>query len=272
MPTRRCKVAQSKQKLPLNHNATKESDNKRRKKAMALKTQKKAVKEARKADFAHILQTILNARRENGGKIPHRCVQNIVDSHTETCPWLSRHVIMKGLKSLESTFHVKRNLEPVYVPRLDETPTIQNYVVHREKGGRPKGCTNESKHLEEICVIAAKNEITEKYYELMRNNNTERLPKGTLKKTIDNIINRRNLPLAAAVTITPESIKSRIKRGKTVITRTTGGLYSPLLPMEQAVVDIVIQMARIRVCLHPSDGIRLVRSMLNQSDLQAKLI
>jgi len=232
MPTRRRKVAQSKRKLPLNHNAAKESDNKRRKKAMALKTQKKAVKEARKAVLAHILQTILNARRENGGKTPHRCVHNIVDSHTETCPWLSRHVIMKGLRSLESTCHVQHNLEPVHVPRLDETSTIQNPVVHREKGGRSKGCTNESKCLEEICVIAP----------------------------------------AAAATITPESIKSSIKRGETVITRTTGGLYSPLLPMEQAVVDIVIQMARIRVCLRPSDGIRLVNSMLNQSDLQEKLI
>ena len=106
----------------------------------------------------------------------------------------------------------------------------------------------------------------------MRNNNTERLPKGTLKKTIDDIIKRLELPPAATATITPESIKSRIKIGKTVITRTTGGLYSPLLPMEQAVVDIVIQMARIRVCLCPSDGICLVNSMLNQSDLQAKLI
>jgi len=150
MPTRRRKVAQSKRKLPLNHNAAKESDNKSRKKAMALKTQKKAVKEARKAVLAHILQTILNARRENGGKTPHRCVQNIVDSHTATCPWLSRHVIMKGSKSLESTCHVQHNLEPVHVPRLDETSTIQNPVVHREKGGRPKGCTNESKRLEEI--------------------------------------------------------------------------------------------------------------------------
>ena len=57
-----------------------------------------------------------------------------------------------------------------------------------------------------------------------------------------------------------------------MITRTTGGLYSPLLPMEQAVVDIVIQMARIRVCLRPSDGIRLVNSMLKESNLQDKLI
>ena len=86
MPTRRRKVAQPKRKLPLNHNTTKESDNKRHKKAMALKTQKNAVKEAKKAVLAHILQIIANACRENGGKAPHRCVQNIVDGHTETCP------------------------------------------------------------------------------------------------------------------------------------------------------------------------------------------
>jgi len=42
--------------------------------------------------------------------------------------------------------------------------------------------------------------------------------------------------------------------------------------MEPAVIDIIIQMARIRVCIHPSDGVRLVNSMLSRTGQQQTLI
>jgi len=63
-----------------------------------------------------------------------------------------------------------------------------------------------------------------------------------------------------------------MKRGKLVTNFTTGGLYSPLLEMEPAVVDIIVQMARIRVCLCLSNGVRLVKSMLHMTGLQQKLV
>ena len=57
MPTRRRKVTPAKWKLPLHDHIPKESSSKKRKTALAQKTQRKAVKEARNAvrDAAFLL-------------------------------------------------------------------------------------------------------------------------------------------------------------------------------------------------------------------------
>ena len=56
--------------------------------------------------------------------------------------------------------------------------------------------------------------MTEKYAQMVRDNRKTRLPKGTLVKTIADIVKRRELPCTTAATIMPESIKSRSRRDK----------------------------------------------------------
>ena len=126
MPTRKYKVTHAKRKLPLRGHLPEESTSKKRKTDLAQKTQRKVVKKTRGLVLGSILETILSARKENGGKTPHRFVQNIVDSHSKSCPWLTRHVIMKQLSSLETTKQEQHNLEIVHVAARDETSTIQN--------------------------------------------------------------------------------------------------------------------------------------------------
>ena len=95
-----------------------------------------------------------------------------------------------------------------------------------------------------MCIIAAKNEIAVKYSELIENKGEgKRLVKGSLKRIIDQVTKERDLPEGDL--ITEAAIVSRLKRGKLVTNRINGGLYSPLLDLEPAAVDVIIQMARI---------------------------
>ena len=68
------------------------------------------------------------------------------------------------------------------------------------------------------------------------------------------------------------SIQTRIERGKLSLTRCSGGHYSPLLSIEPGVVEIMRQMARIRACLTPSDGLRLINSSIVATTAQDNLV
>ena len=71
----------------------------------------------------------------------------------------------------------------------------------------------------------------------------ERLEKGMLKRIIAQVIDERDLP--PSTKISPASIITQLKRGKLVITYSTGDIYSLLLEMEPDAVKIIIQTACI---------------------------
>ena len=75
-----------------------------------------------------------------------------------------------------------------------------------------------------------------------------RLEKGSLKRLIEQVVEDRDL--RDGTLITPSSILHRHKRGKLVTTRTTGGLYSPLLDMEPAIVNMELHYRQMRQLLH----------------------
>ena len=283
--TRRKAAQSSRRKLPLKQNITKTPSLKKVKSKATLRREKNAVKIARNVVLDNIIQSIIDSRKENNGKTPHKLVQNIVICHHEVCPWVTRDIINKrlakrlkmeaakvgsGTDSETSLPNEQRGSKTVN-PQLGlRTLTCLKPIDHRKKGGRPKGSTSERKRLDQLCLVAAKNEIATKYSEMIEEKTSVRLEKGSLKRLIEQVVEDRDF--RDGTLITPSSILHRHKRGKLVTTRTTGGLYSPLLDMEPAVVNIIIQMARIRVCLRPSDGVRLINSMLNSTGLQSQLV
>jgi len=104
------------------------------------------------------------------------------------------------------------------------------------------------KTLQNNCIIAAKNEIASLYLGLL------------------------NAKVTDTVIITPDSIRTRIKRKKIHVPRCTGGLYSPLLSIEAGAIEVMKQMARIRASLTPSDGLRLINSSIVGTEAQEDLI
>ena len=60
--------------------------------------------------------------------------------------------------------------------------------AHREKGGRPKGSTNEMKTLESNCIIATKNEIVSTYQGVFNAKEVvKRSENGTLEALIKSV-------------------------------------------------------------------------------------
>ena len=120
-------------------------------------------------------------------------------------------------------------------------------------------------------MIAAKNEIASLYLGLLNAKVTsKRLEKGALEKLIKSVKARRSLP--DTVIITPDSIRTRIKRKKIHVPRCTGGLYSPLLSIEAGAIEVMKKMARVRASITPSDGLRLINSSIVGTEAQDDLI
>ena len=97
----------------------------------------------------------------------------------------------------------------------------------------------------------------------------KRMRKGRLAEIISSIEQKRNLPVGS--TIKESLVRKRITRGKSFIT-TKKGLQSPLLAMENLLVRTIIQMARVRQCLTPSQGVALVNSMIEGTQIKTKLM
>ena len=237
--------------LPLSHRVDESMPplSKKKKTQKKIQIEKKAVKTARKLILDNICESIVTAQKKNNGKTPHNFVHSIVSSHKTAFPWVTRHVINKTLRTYKASVIPKLedcNADTVVLVVTEDqrTKTVEHSNNHRKKGGRPKGATDEAKRHNSVCIIAAKNEIAVKYSELIENKGEKkRLAKGSLKRIIDEVTQDRDLPEGDF--ITEAAIVSRLKRGRLVTDRTTGGLYSPLLELEPAAVDVIIQMARI---------------------------
>jgi len=65
--------------------------------------------------------------------------------------------------------------------------------------------------------------------------------------------------------INENTIRNIIINGKINVTH-TGGHKSPLWDIEDTIVNILIQMARIRCCLNPSTALSLINSVIEGTD------
>jgi len=148
-------------------------------------------------------------------------------------------------------------------------PGNQMTIVPANLGSRPKGTTNKWKRIEELTVVVTKNEIALKFEAERKESedSNKRMKKGRLLEIVNEISKNINLTYV----IKPGSICQRLKRKKT-LSITRGGQISPLLPVKEKIVDVIIQFARIRKCINLTQVIILVNSMINGTPIQEDLI
>ena len=142
----------------------------------------------------------------------------------------------------------------------------------RSKGGRPSGSTFSNKKKREANIIALKNEITIQYQQKILDaaKSGRRVENGTLQKIISSLKKKRKLD---DIDIPVKTIRTRIHSNKPVVNNNQrGGRTSPLLKIEDTVIAIKLQMARIRKCLSRSDGLFLVNSLIDEQPIQQELI
>ena len=136
--------------------------------------------------------------------------------------------------------------------------------------GRSAGTTIIQKKTDEVRLIATKNEIAEKYNRLkeLAAKKGIRVKPGTLNQIIQSVKAMRGV----TATISPQAIRRRIHRKSLVTHHVAGGQVTPLLRIEPLIVEIILQMARIRQCLNPSKGLQLVNSLIKGTKIQDELV
>ena len=106
-------------------------------------------------------------------------VANLARYHADVCPWLSLNKLNNEMRKRNRM----GNLISSASTSLVTTSVIENGLAapaNREKGGRPLGTTHKKKKSYELAVIAAKNEISERYDADKKKAGKNSCPLGTL--------------------------------------------------------------------------------------------
>ena len=256
----------------------------------AAKKIKTKFKSFKRQTLDEIAQKMHDAKLKNDKKLPHNFIPSILKEMNSSCPWLNRNSInyhyLTWLKmhrddfSRDSTLSIANTEHQDDVNR-DSTLSIVNnesatsYINQplnnnkdRVKGGRPKGTTDAMKKAIADKLIAAKNEIAVRYKKVKDESENKPVSNGTLNKIIEYVKKEKKIPHDTV--IKADTIRRRISRMRPHVL-SSGGI-SPLISIEDSVVQIIIQMARIRQSLTPSKGLQLVNDMIHNTPLQTDLI
>ena len=136
------------------------------------------------------------------------------------------------------------------------------------KGGRPVGTTVKAKEERKSNIFKAKNDITKRFSAVKKICKNGKIRNGTLKKIIERVNQEFNLPNAK---ISPSAIRYRFYRKREIFHHVAGHV-SPLQSIKLTIIAIVIHMARIRQSLCPYEGLRLVNSLIKNTNIQNEVV
>ena len=207
------------------------------------------------------------------GRIPNGLIHKLIENTKSVAPWLTYNGIMG---------YYRKRAKQVAINTENEDMEMADDVVAPDgmcaSAGRPKGSTDKKRKITEENVVATMNEIALKYnasrgfYNSKYQRNKKiifRRKPGYLTSLITEIKVKNNVP--EDVIISEGSIRQRIKRGN-LYTNGGRGPDSPLLALEPTIVKTIIQISRIRQCITPSTGLKLVNSIIEGTQVQNDLI
>ena len=172
-------------------------------------------------------------------------------------PWLTRHMLNGCVRRLKA----KEGETIAPLPSSDIANTCTTIVLNDDvqKGGRPKGTTKVSKlNIDEKKVIAY-NEIA-KLYSAKRDENGGFLNRGQFKMITNTVLKRLKLD-PEQVRISAECIRSRVKR-KSLVVDNSKNQNSPMLPIEQIILQICQWKQDAGQPITPTEGLELANSLI----------
>ena len=259
---------------------------------------KKTLKLLKKSSLDKLCQRMLEASKNNKGRLPHGYVPQMLIDFKLEMPWLTRDILNKSFIQLkkkelevdsdnELLGSIPREIGPIstVVSDLESTnhstqqivPPVQVYTTSIESGaqtkernvGRPQGTTALDRKRQKDKEIQCKNAITIKFKaakkEAERRN--KRVTKGKLEKIIET---EKKIFGLTTTKISKSTIRTRVLKNALICTH--AGQCSPLQKIEPILVQIIVQMARIRQPLTPSEGLQLVNSLIDGMHIQQELI
>jgi hypothetical protein len=249
----------------------KQNNKKAEKKPSAENVAAKRSAKALKARHVACLCSEIESKRSASGLIPRGVIQKLINDNKLIYSWLTVDILKKGLKQYmksnssnnnvtiidisdltnESAFmddNGEVNPVPAIVGVSNEPPS-QNLLSHcPKKGGRPKGSTlqaarDNAKRKEELL-----NDIATSWYQSCKEMMNKRNALDTLIEE-----KKENHGLSEHI-IEKGCIQQRVKRNQ-LLCSNHSGTTSPMAPIEEHIVALLSQMAKMRQPLNVSKSL-----------------
>ena len=153
--------------------------------------------------------------------------------------------------------------DPIVIP--DQLP--QSNIDKTKKRGRPVGTTNEKKRRISEKEKSAKHHIICNYLWEIKHADTSMITKKSIFEYVFDDTKKR-YGLDDTFKFPYETALSRIRRNNI----SADGIDSPLLPIEQEIVDLLLCMSKIKRALTASDGLRLINELIDGTEIQKQLV
>ena len=240
----------------------------------------RALKTSRSALLKDICEGMYKEFVRNNNRLPYGHVTQLLNALKPQETWISRNIINKAFIKFREDIGCRNELSvPENIGTNSSTCNSSSNIsdisnvssTKSNKIGRPVGTTEAQKLNKRKRLIAAKNEITQKYllkYNEAKKQKKNRVERGTLVAIINDVKKARKVE----DNISPEAIRKRVQRNSLENHHLAGGQVSPLQKIEPIIVSIIVQMARMRQSLTPSKGLLLINSLIKGSKIQDELI
>jgi hypothetical protein len=248
------------------------------------KKQQSLKKRLKIASLRLMATDLVEERRNNEGKTPHDAIKNAIRTLNENGVDTNRYALLRLIKRIEE--EESSGVSPLAainegdintvspLRNIASNETLPQTVKPKAKKGRPSGTTNADKVRLAKAKIDCTNAITRLYIEERKkvsekDDDRTALPKGFLKdliaaqKEVFNLPPEHNIPT--------QTIYSRMRSDRSEQS-SHRGTPSPMATLEKTVVEIAIQMGRIRQPLTPTEALCLVNSLIHNKPLQERLI
>ena len=138
------------------------------------------------------------------------------------------------------------------------------------RGGRPKGSTNENmrelKRIQKVALNYASNEAF-RVKQGFLSQGFERIPKGTYDKIVKKVEEKFSLKEGS---LNKQTLLTRVKRGN--LSATGRGLNSPMIALEAHFLDTILELAAMRQPVTTTDAVSLINSMVSTSNLSNEIV
>ena len=223
----------------------------------------------------------IETHRGSNGRIPRGVMSKVFEEHKQIYPWMTINLIKKGLmkSKLNETPPINdssisdltmptfaddinqlTNNDPAQPPPLNiginQGPQLPQ-ETSKAKGGRPRGTTLKALREKEAKRELLINDIASSWSEKVEQERKAGEKKRMKRNELDELIKQKTESSGLTdVKINKKSIQQRVFRKRVLVARHPG-TASPLKPIEEYIISMLNEMAKMRQPLCVSEGLAL---------------
>ena len=148
-------------------------------------------------------------------------------------------------------------------------PQETNAAPYNPLSSYPKGTTNEAYVNLTWHIALAKNEAAEEYLKVREDakKKNKKAPWGSLGKILEKAKQKHELPSNLDISI--ETVRTRAKHGNCKVAHC--GMLSPMEKVEEMLIQIILQLAKMQVPISCWQGLLLANSLISGKDIKEEV-